>query len=71
MKRQQVKLFSLVMVVALAMTLVLAACAVPATAPAAPAGGEAAATEAAAPEAAAPDAEINFKPGGYAAAPHP
>lgn len=71
MKRQQVKLFSLVMVVALAMTLVLAACAVPAAAPAAPAGGEAAATEAAAPEAAAPAADSNFKPVWYAPAPHP
>ncbi len=66
MKLQQVKLFSLVMVVALAMSLVLSACAVPATAPAAPAGGEAAATEAAAPESASA-----FKPVWYAPAPHP
>ncbi|MFN3331696.1 MAG: sugar ABC transporter substrate-binding protein [Caldilinea sp.] len=66
MKQQQVKLFSLVMVVALAMSLVLSACAVPATAPAAPAGGEAAATEAAAPESASA-----FKPVWYAPAPHP
>ncbi|MFN3983407.1 MAG: dihydrolipoamide acetyltransferase, partial [Caldilinea sp.] len=64
MKQQQVKLFSLVMVVALAMSLVLSACAVPATAPAAPAGGEAAATEAAAPESASA-----FKPVWYAPAP--
>ena len=71
MKRQQVKLFSLVMVVAMAMTLVLAACAVPAAAPAAPAGGEAAATEAAVPEAAAPAADSTFKPVWYAPAPHP
>ncbi|HHY57498.1 MAG TPA: substrate-binding domain-containing protein [Chloroflexi bacterium] len=68
MKLQQVKLFSLVMVAAFAMSLVLAACAVPATAPA---GGEAAATEAAAPEAAAPAADSNFKPVWYAPAPHP
>lgn len=66
MKLQQVKLFSLVIVVAVAMSLVLSACAVPATAPAAPASGEAAATEAAAPEAASA-----FKPVWYAPAPHP
>lgn len=66
MKLQQVKLFSLVMVAAFAMSLVLAACAVPATAPAAPAGGEAAPTEAA-----APAANSNFKPVWYAPAPHP
>lgn len=66
MKQQRVKLCALVMVVVLAMSLVLSACAVPATAPAAPAGGEAAATEAAAPESAGA-----FKPVWYAPAPHP
>jgi ribose transport system substrate-binding protein len=71
MKRQQVKLFSLVMMVAMAMTLVLAACAAPTAAPAAPTGGEAAATETAAPEAAAPAVDSNFKPVWYAPAPHP
>ncbi len=45
MKKQQVKLFSMVMVVTLALTLVLAACAAPVSG--APAAEEAAATEAA------------------------
>ncbi|HHW87147.1 MAG TPA: substrate-binding domain-containing protein [Chloroflexi bacterium] len=71
MKQQQVKLISLVMVAVFAISLVLAACAVPATAPSAPAGGEAASTDVAAPEAAAPAADSNFKPVWYAPAPHP
>ena len=70
MKKQQVKLFSMVMVVTLALTLVLAACAAPVAAPAAE---EAAATEAAPAEAAAeqPAAAGDFKPVWYAPAPHP
>lgn len=68
MKRHQVRLYSLVVVLLLIMTAALAACAAPVAAPAAPAAEQA--TEAPAaeqPAAAAGD----FKPVWYAPAPHP
>lgn len=73
MKKQHVKLFSTIMLLALTLTMVLSACAAPVAAPAAaPAAEEAAATEPAAAEgeAAAPAAG-DFKPVWYAPAPHP